>query len=71
MNVVDAFLSSHGEVILAHVVAAVATTVAAAVLLWLWRIVWVIAKWAAAGVYLLLIGWWVTRIRRWVTWSMW
>lgn len=71
MDLVSTFLTSHGDLIITNVVIAVATTAAAAVLLWLSRIVWTIVKWVVAGVYWLLIGWWVARIRRWVTGSMW
>lgn len=71
MDLVSAFWNSHGDLIVTNVVIAVATTAAAAVLLWLWRVVWTIVRWVAAGVYWLLIGWWVGRIRRWVTGSLW
>lgn len=71
MGLVGAFLTSHGDGIVTNVVTAVATTAAAAVLLWLWRIVWTIMTWIAVGVYWLLIGWWVARKRHWVTGSMW
>ena len=71
MGILGAFWDTHADLVLAQILSTVGAAVLLALLLRVWRVAWSVVTWIGNAVYWMLIGWWVARIRRWITGSTW
>jgi hypothetical protein len=67
----EPFWGRHGETVITGILITVGAALAGWILLKAWKVVWAVVTWLSRGVYWLLIGWWVAKLRRWITGSPW
>ncbi len=65
------FWAAKGDTVIAGIAIAIGGSVAAWLLLRVWRVVAMVLGALFRFVYWLLIGWWASKIRRWITGSPW
>lgn len=71
LNYVYSFWTHHSDQVLSQVLTVVTASAALGLFAWVRRIVWQVLAWIGSAMYWALIGWWVARIRRWITGSPW
>lgn len=71
MDWISSFWGTRGEDIVAGIAIIIGAAAAGWVLLRVWKVVWMILRSILGGIYWLLIGWWVARIRRAITGDPW
>ncbi|KQV08156.1 hypothetical protein [Leifsonia sp. Root112D2] len=67
----DQFWAANGDTVIAGILIAIGSSVAAWLLVRAWRAVATILGAIFRLLYWLLIGWWMSKLRRWVTGSPW
>jgi hypothetical protein len=65
------FWAARGDTVIAGILIAVGGSVAAWLLLRAWRVVAIVLGAVIRLLYWLLVGWWASKIRRWITGSPW
>jgi hypothetical protein len=65
------FWAANGDTVLVGILIAVGGSAAAWLLLRAWRVVAIVLGAVFRFLYWLLIGWWASTVRRWITGSPW